>query len=562
MRQTRRRTTRAELAEAPGAPLARRRAAELPATLERQDFEKPDFDMIDMGVGFLFAASIGSGNIGGAIVSVVGFVVQKQLRRDTAWLTQATDFVIALVPVSVLPRGMQRLLPLNLRAMADERQLQAMPATGGAVANPTGAEFTPQPERAAPPTAQARKRSGPPKPEEVALERGVSLLDRPLYSTNPDEAWGPTLIAAKPRHGKSQVQIARLVQDIEADCETVWMSTHATLYHSKDQPVDLRPLADRFELLGDAKAIKERLTYYVDEVMEERLARYRRGEDVGHPIAIHVGEWPALYAQYGEDVAAPMRRLLREAPKTQVIVSTLDAQDAQVGTIGLGSGLRNCFWHVLLGNVDEHSWRAFTDEPYREVPARSWYVPGQGTLRFPQATERARRLVAAAPVAHADQLPLPAPALARAPTAQLVRRQAEAPTVVARSAATPEPMPDLLSALLAAAPVDDRQADRQARLQALLAAQPAKPPPTAQSVTVEREGGQVTVNVVQSAPVAPPRRERAKTPKEITHARRLRAAYIQAAQAGEKFDPTYKRLGGSRNQMWELFNANKPNSAS
>jgi hypothetical protein len=442
-----------------------------------------------------------------------------------------------------LPLWARRAMP---RALAERRGELADDAEtidrGGAVRNPSGASFTPQPERPKPPTAQARTRTGPPKPEEVALERGESMLNWPVYDSNPDAAWGPTLITAKPRHGKSQVQIARMLADMDADCEVVWMSTHATLYHKQDQPVDLRPLADRFEVLNQGKAIKERLNYYVNEVMEQRLARYTAGEDVGHPIALHIGEWPALVEQYGEDVAAPMRRLLREAPKTQIIVSTLDAQDAQVATLGLGGGVRNAFWHVLLGNVDEPSWRAFTDEPYRKVPARSWYVPGQGSVRFPQATERARRMVAAQPVTQAEQLPLPTAASPKAP-----------------AAATGDD--DMLSQLLA------REEDRKRRLAVLMAAQPAalaEPPPTAPTVataTFERGGnGDVNLTVI-TQPVAT-RRGRAKTPKEITHARRLRAAYIQAAQAGEKFDPTYKRLGGSRNEMSKLFNANKSNSAS
>lgn len=446
---------------------------------------------------------------------------------------------LAEMKAEVLELGW-RLPGLRLPALAQAEDDEPEDDGADAVVNPTGAEFIPQPEpeQAAPPTAQPRRRSGPPKPEEVALERGVSLLDRPLYSSNPDEAWGPTLIAAKPRHGKSQVQIARLIEDVESDAEVVWMSTHATLYHPKDQPVDLRPLADRFELIGDGKAIKERLSYYVNTVMEDRLGRYRRGEDVGHPIAIHVGEWPALYAQYGEDVAAPMRRLLREAPKTQLIVSTLDAQDAQVNTLGLGSGLRNCFWHVLLGNVDEHSWRAFTDDPYREVPARSWFVPGQGMVRFPQATERARRLVAAQPVTQAAQLPLPEPA--RAPTAQLVRRAAEPAQVAARPVPAAEPMPDLLAELLAT-----MSPERAARLQALASAEPS---PAAQSIEVDGDGRRVTFNnnihlpPVTASATKPTRKRREGAVNVRDRQRRLerKAYYEQAAREGVSLTKAYE----------------------
>lgn len=135
--------------------------------------------------------------------------------------------------------------------------------------------------------------------------------------------------------------------------------------------------------------------------------------------------------------------------------------------------------------------------------------------------------------------------------ARPIRGAEQLAQVVARPAPAAEPEPDLLAELLA------RQADRERRLAAILAQQatPAELPPTAQSVTVERDGGQVTVNVVQTAPAAA-RRPRKKGGLTI-EGRRLRLAYIEAARRGDKFDPTYKRLGGSRNQMWELFNAHK-----
>ncbi len=372
------------------------------------------------------------------------------------------------------------------------------------------------PTKKPPDRTSARQEQAPRPPRaDPAVERGRALIRAPLYDSDPDRARGPTIFAAKSRHGKSQAQIACIVEDIASGAEVVWMSKHATLYHPKDQPVDLRPLADRFDLVTKGPAICERLDYYVNDVMEERLERYTLGQDVGHPVALHIGEWPVLHEQYGEKVAAPMRRLLREAPKTQIIVS-LDAQDAQVSTLGLGSGLRNSFWTKVIGNVDEPSWRGLTDEPYRKMPARQWFVPGRGTIVIPQAIERAAELVSPAPAIEPEAAP---PERKR----QAVAAQGARPAVVSARVPAPDP---LLAGLLAQAeapratpaPLDlsALSPERAARLAAIQARQPAAapqpapapapadaPPAGQQSVTVDQPGGgQVIVNVSQVAPAA------------------------------------------------------------
>jgi hypothetical protein len=38
------------------------------------------------------------------------------------------------------------------------------------------------------------------------------------------------------------------------------------------------------------------------------------------------------------------------------------------------------------------------------------------------------------------------------------------------------------------------------------------------------------------------------------------AAYVEAAQRGEEFNPTHRRIGGNRNVMLEVFNAAIPHS--
>lgn len=217
------------------------------------------------------------------------------------------------------------------------------------------------------------------------LARGTALLRRPLYNNDATCAWGCVILAAMPRWGKTQVQIARIVEDIAQGHRVVWMSSHLTLYHPTDQPTDLRPVAHLFEQIYDYNKILETLNHLAGPMLKERLDLYRQGRPVGQTIALHIGEWPALVAEFGEKVAAPVRRLLREAPKAGIIISTLDAQDGQVQTLMLGSGLRQNFWNKLLGGVDKYSWEALTDqgETYQKPPSRTWHAAGIGLVRFP-----------------------------------------------------------------------------------------------------------------------------------------------------------------------------------
>ena len=95
----------------------------------------------------------------------------------------------------------------------------------------------------------------------------------------------------------------------------------------------------------------------------------------------------------------------------------------------------------------------------------------------------------------------------------------------------------------------------------------AAAPPGWQGLTIETPPGE-RINlffqqqqVAAPAPAAPrqPRSARTVRPGRngmTTEARR--AAYIEAAQRGEEFNPTHRRIGGNRNVMLEVFNAAIP----
>lgn len=139
-----------------------------------------------------------------------------------------------------------------------------------------------------------------------------------------------------------------------------------------------------------------------------------------------------------------------------------------------------------------------------------------------------------------EQLSLPDPAPTRRPVAADTPRQ----TVITERVPARGPavdLSDLLDDLLAQAVPDA----------------PALPQATEQQVTIRRDGGDVNVYVRQEAATVARATKRQGNGINVRE-RRRRAEYIKAAQAGEKFEPTYKRLGGSRNDMHALFTRNKP----
>lgn len=147
------------------------------------------------------------------------------------------------------------------------------------------------------------------------------------------------------------------------------------------------------------------------------------------------------------------------------------------------------------------------------------------------------------------------------------------PAVVSARVPAPDP---LLAGLLAGeherrpapAQADDPAAglspERAERLRAILAAQPQQAPAPVdeappsmgnQSVTVDQPGGgQVIVNVSQVAPTT----RGGRAPRKggvVTKGRRRLLGYVEAKRKGEKFNPTFRKLGGNRNEMLELYNA-------
>lgn len=196
-----------------------------------------------------------------------------------------------------------------------------------------------------------------------------------LFTTTPPEERGHTGIGARSGDGKTQTSIALMVQDIARGAQVFWLNPQYTYYHPKDQPIDLHPIKHLFTVVsgyGEILALL-RAAY---KLGVSRQPLYRAGKDVGHNVCIYLDEWPAIYAELGDEAAEAVQRILRELRKTNIWI-TLAAQDFLKDTTGFSSGVRTNFTTCLVGNVDDTTWRALLGGGIPKQPVRkgTWMTP-------------------------------------------------------------------------------------------------------------------------------------------------------------------------------------------
>lgn len=198
-----------------------------------------------------------------------------------------------------------------------------------------------------------------------------------------------TLIAAKPGDGKTTTANTLLVEDCKrGDTQVYVLNPHFTYFHPVDQPIDLRPLQDRIDVVFDYEAISATLkSLYA--LVQERMQLYRNGQNVGHPITVYIDEWPAIAgSDYGKECADYLSKLVREARKVNIWL-VVCSQDALVDTLKLSGGLRASFHTCLVGNVDATTWRNLTGGmPQQKVQRGTWMVAGtvDGLVTYTPAT--------------------------------------------------------------------------------------------------------------------------------------------------------------------------------
>lgn len=275
-----------------------------------------------------------------------------------------------------------------------------------------------------------------------------------------------------------------------------------------------------------------RLLAEVDAIFVDRSEAYAEGERDFEPVHVVLDEVHETFANVPQSKTL-VDKWARRGAKRGVLV-TLGTQDNHRDSLGLDSAaVLNNFITAELERAQGGRRQA---RVYRGNAAQQ---KSQRTLAVPMLPSPREYIRPASPPAPA---PVAAPVAAQTPTSAVGTLTLDelarvAPSLARKRGYVPT-------------------AEDQTALAAMLGLDDGAPPP-AQSVTVERggQGGDVHVHVSQvSGATATGRRPR--TPS--TRDRRRRLAYIEAARRGEKFEPTYRRLRGSRNEMWALFTEHKP----
>ena len=237
------------------------------------------------------------------------------------------------------------------------------------------------------PTAQPRPHAQP-APSYAPLVQRAATARLELHTLDASRRQH-TLIAAAPGDGKTQTLNTLLCADVRAGHQAIVLNPQFTYYHPDDQPIDLRPVKNRFELVRDEAAMPGILkTIY--QLGKEREPLYQEGEDVGHHISIIIDEWPRIVeSDYGPACVELVRKIVREMRKCNIWI-TLAAQDGQVETLGFKSGVRASFATRLCGNVDAATWRALigTGIPQTPVALGSWATStGVATVQRPTSAD-------------------------------------------------------------------------------------------------------------------------------------------------------------------------------
>jgi hypothetical protein len=195
------------------------------------------------------------------------------------------------------------------------------------------------------------------------------------------------LIGAATGDGKTFTTIAVMIADIARGAQAVWLSPQATLYHRKDQPIDLRPLEKYIEVHRDVADITKTLVA-IQGLIKQRESLYRDDKHVGHDVVIYMDELPRVTKMElnpdAKIARAALVDILYTGRKCGVWL-VLAAQGFNVGTLGFDTDSRENFT-ALVGNVSSFNKRAMVGEHADAIPAKVetrkgiWYSEWNGKL--------------------------------------------------------------------------------------------------------------------------------------------------------------------------------------
>ncbi len=168
--------------------------------------------------------------------------------------------------------------------------------------------------------------------------------------------------------------------------QTVFLSTHFTYYHPEDQQIDLRPLRDHIEAYFILDAIDRVLTV-CGKLIDERMELYRSGRDVGHIIALYIGEHGQLKDRLGESYVQRIADIGDRGRKTRIFIGYIELHSALVAETGGSGAFREKFQTRLVADsVDDRTWKVFTGDQPRVKTPRGFWMSDEGMVAVVEPT--------------------------------------------------------------------------------------------------------------------------------------------------------------------------------
>lgn len=197
--------------------------------------------------------------------------------------------------------------------------------------------------------------------------------------------------------GKSNAMRLLLGQLLAAGARAVLLDPHYAPFDPDDQVTgDWRPIEHRLYRPPAVLPSELAATFdWLNEELDERLARRRAGERNGPPLFCCIDELPSIVAQVDQ---APnvLTRIVREGRKVGLLAIT-SSQDFLVKSIGTGSAARDSFRTAVYAGGDAHSAAVLLDMPRRAIDdgplgrgtvlLRSAATPQAALARLPLVTD-------------------------------------------------------------------------------------------------------------------------------------------------------------------------------
>ena len=197
--------------------------------------------------------------------------------------------------------------------------------------------------------------------------------------------------------GKSNAMRLLLGQLLAAGARAVLIDPHYSP-HDPDDPNtgDWTPIEHRLYRPPAVLPAEMAATFdWLQDELNERLARRRHGERSGPPLFVAIDELPSIVSKVDQ---APdvLTAIVREGRKVGLLAIT-SSQDFLVKSIGTGSAARDNFRTAIYAGGDQVSARVLLDVKARDIPEselgrgvvmlRSQATPAAGLARLPLVTD-------------------------------------------------------------------------------------------------------------------------------------------------------------------------------